>query len=285
MRSTYTNDRMSASLQDRKRAIYSSREFIGSVDCVIESSSRITGTISNFTTNLPYSVRGCYAASLNSISIPMNFGTNVYTRSFNVEYKNVGPWPGDFTLPIGYYYYSINAGTVTYTEASSYPLSNNLLYVILNWFSGALLSLTVLPQSGGINWTWDPATGGVTSTDVPSFFQLVGSTGFSWTSNDQPIDLSGVKTIGVIIPDISFQNSKSNVVGIPNYFTTVPVNVPYGSVLAYEPSREDISWFGSSKDISVLRIQLVDTNTNVVLPLVSEWSMVLRFYVSQDQTS
>ena len=74
--------------------------------------------------------------------------------------------------------------------------------------------------------------------------------------------------------------------GIPNYFTTIPVSVGYGSVLAYEPIREDVSWFGSStKDISALRIQVVDTSTNVVLPLVSEWSMVLRFYVVQDQTS
>jgi hypothetical protein len=273
-------------LQDRKRAIYASKEFIGTVDCVIESSSRVTGTPASFTTNLPYAIRGCFSASLSSISIPMNFGTNVYTRSFNVTYTNVGPWPGSFTLPIGYFYYSISAGTVTYTEAQAYPSSNNLLYFILNYFSGALESLTVLPQSGGINWEWDSATGGATSTDVPSFFQLLSSNGFAWLSNGQPIDLSGVKTIGLIIPDISFQNSKSNVVGIPNYFTTIPVSVSYGSVLTYEPIREDVSWFGSStKDISALRIQVVDTSTNVLFPLVSEWSMVLRFYVVQDQTS
>ena len=80
----------------------------------------------------------------------MNFGTNVYTRSFNVTYTNVGAWPTSFTLPIGYFYYSVNAGTVTYTDAQSYPSSNNLLYYILNYFSGALLSLTVLPQTGSI---------------------------------------------------------------------------------------------------------------------------------------
>ena len=99
---SFSNDRISPSLQDRKRAIYASKEFIGSVDCVIESSSRITGTKSSFTAN-PYAIRGCFAASLSSISIPMNFGTNVYTRSFNVTYNNVGPWPGSFTLPIGYF--------------------------------------------------------------------------------------------------------------------------------------------------------------------------------------
>lgn len=285
MSRTFANDRLAPSLSDRKRALYASKEFIGSIDCVIESSGRITGTIANFTTNLPYAIRGCFAASLNSISIPMNFGTNVYTRTFNVTYGNVGPWPGNFTLPVGYFYYSISAGTVTYAQATAYPSSNNLLYFILNYFGGALDSLTVLPQSGGINWEWNAATGGVQSIDMPSFFQLLASNGLAWLSNGQPIDLSGVKTIGLIIPDISFQNSKSNVVGIPNYFTTIPVNVGYGTVLAYEPIREDISWFGCSKDVSSLRIQIVDTNTNTVLPLVNEWSMVIRFYVDKEQTS
>ena len=283
---TFSNDRISPSLQDRKRAIYASKEFIGSVDCVIESSSRITGTPASFTANLPFAIRGCFAASLNSLSIPMNFGTNIYTRTFNITYNNVGSWPGSFTLPIGYFYYPTTPGVVTYEEAQVYTSTNNLLYFILNYFSGALSALNVLPQSGGINWIWASATGGAISTDIPDFFQLLSSNGFSWGSNGKPIDLSGVKTIGLIIPDISFQNSKSNVVGIPNYFTTIPVSVGYGSVLAYEPIREDISWFGSStKDISALRIQVVDTSTNVVLPLVSEWSMVLRFYVVQDQTS
>ena len=103
----------------------------------------------------------------------MNFGTNVYTRAFNITYGNVGPWPGSFTLPIGYFYYPISAGTVTYTQASAFPSSSNLLYFILNYFSGALDSLTVLPQSGGINWVWNAATGGATSVDMPSFFQMV----------------------------------------------------------------------------------------------------------------
>ena len=209
---TFLNDRLVYSLQDRKKAILASKEFIGSVDCIIESSARLSGTYSTFRTNLPYSIRGVYASSLKALSLPINFATNLYVRSFNVEYDNVGPWPGDFTLPIGYFYYSINAGTVTYTEASAYPTSNNLLYFILNYFSGALESLTVLPQSGGINWTWDGATGGVTSVDVPAFFQLQTTTGSAWISNGNPIDLSGVKQIGIIIPDVACQNSKSNVV-------------------------------------------------------------------------
>ena len=80
------------------------------------------------------------------------------------------------------------------------------------------------------------------------------------------------------------QNSKSNVVGIPNYFETVPVNVGFGSVLAYEPLREDINWMGASRDLSSIS-EVVDTLTNVVLPLVSDWSMTVRFYVTQEQTA
>ena len=282
MKRIFVGDHVSPSIRDRKQAMFSNKEFMASVDCVIESSSRMSGTPSQFVTHLPYAIRGCWAASLASISIPMNFGTNVYTRTFDVTYTNVGPWPGTFVLPIGYFTYGINQGTVTYTEAQNYPSSTNLLYFILNQFSGALDSLTVLPQSGGINWEWNAATGGAVAT-VPSFFQLLSSFGLNWISNGQPIDLSGVKTIGIIIPDISCQESKSNVAGIPNYFTTVPVNVGYGEVLVYEPLREDISSFGGSNTISSLSVQVVDTNTNTVLPLVSDWSMVIRFYVLQEQ--
>ncbi len=281
---TFLDDRLAYSLNDRKKAILQSKEFIASVDCIIESSSRQSGTYASFRTNLPYAVRGVYAASLKALSMPMNFGTNLYVRTFNVTYGNVGAWPGDFTLPIGYYYYSINQGNVTFAEAQMHLSSNNLLYYILNWFSGALASLSVDPSTGAINWVWDAATGGVTSTDVPAFFNLLTpTTGLAWVSNGSPIDLSGVKQIGIVIPDVSCQNSKSNVVGIPNYFETVPVNVGFGSVLAYEPLREDINWMGASRNLSSINVQVVDTATNTVLPLVSDWSMCVRFYVSQEQ--
>ncbi len=101
----------------------------------------------------------------------------------------------------------------------------------------------------------------------------------------KPIDLSGVKTIGLVIPDVACQNSKSNVVGIPNYFETIPVSVAFGNVLAYEPTREDINWFGASNDLSSITIKVVDTETNIELPLVSDWSLCIRFYVSKEQTA
>jgi hypothetical protein len=285
MSRAYLNDLKSFSLEDRKRAILTSTSFIQTVEQVLESSARISGTIASFRSSLPKGVRGVYAASLRSVSIPMNFATNLYTRTFNVTYTNVGPWPGDIVIPIGNFYYSINAGTVTYADATPHPTSNNLLYFILNYFNGALASLSVNPQSGAITWDWDAATGGVTSTDVPAWFNLQTTTGLAWISNGNPIDLSGVKTIGVIIPDLSSQSSKSNVVPIPGYFATIPVNVGFGQVLAYEPQREDICWLGANQDLSSMTVQLVDTATNVVLPMVTDWNITLRLYVSKEQTN
>lgn len=282
---TSERDRKNYSLQDRKRAISYAREFMESVDCVVDSSARQNGNYANFRTNLPYAIRGVYAASLKTISLPMNFGNNLYARTFNITYGAVGPWPGDFTLPIGYFQYSINSGTVTYATASAAPNSNNLLYWILNYFQGALSDMSVDPTTGAINWTWDAATMGATSTDVPAFFQLGATNGLAWISNGYPIDLASPKQVAVIIPDLAAQNSKSNVVGIPNYFCTVPVSVGYGSVLVYEPVREDISWLGSSRDISSINVQIVDTATNTVLPLVSDWTISIRLYTSQEQTS
>jgi len=215
----------------------------------------------------------------------MNFGTNLYVRTFDITYGAVGPWPGNFTLPIGYFQYSINDGTVTYATASASPNSNNLLYYILNYFQGALDNLAVDPTTGAINWTWDAATMGANSTNVPAFFQLGTTTGLAWVSTGYPIDLANPKHIGIIVPDFTAQNSKSNVVGIPNYFDVVPNNVGFGSVLVYEPIRENIVWLGSSRDISSINVQLVDTTTNVILPLVSDWTMTVLLYVSQEQTS
>jgi hypothetical protein len=286
MNRTLLNDRVNPSLLDRKRAIFSAKEFISSVDLVVESSSRSSGTIASFTTLIPFSVRGVFAASLKSFSMPMTFGTNLAVRTFTVTYTNVVSYPGNFTMPIGFYYYSLSQGTVTYAEATAYPSSNNLLYFILNYFSGGLDSLTVNPQTGGINWTWDASTGGVSSSNVPAFFNLLTPlSGLAWISNGKPIDLSGCRDIGLIISDLSSQGSNSNVTRLPNYFDTIPVNVSFGSVLAYEPIREEINWFGSAKDISILNVQVVDAATNILLPLLTDWSMVIRLYVSADQNS
>lgn len=285
MRQSYIGNTLSLSIEDRKRAITQSKEFIPSIEVNIESKSRTSGTYAAFTTNLSYGIRGVYAASLKNFSLPMNFGNVLSPVSFNLTYTNVSPYPGNFLLSPGYYTYSINAGTVTYATAALNPTSNNLLYYILNWFSGGLDSLSVNPQNGTINWDWKASTGGATSTDMPAFFQLLDSAGLAWIGNGQPIDLSGCRTVGIIIPDLSIQSSKSNVVGIPNYFTSVPVNVGFGSVLVYEPVREDINWVGGPKTISSLSIMVVDTTTNEILPLVSDWSLVLRIYVSDQQNT
>lgn len=282
----FVNDKLYPSINERKQALYASREFMASVECVVESSKRTMGTIASFTALFPFSIRGVYAASLKSLSMPMNFGTLLSPLSFNVTYGAVGSWPGNITIPAGYWWYSINQGTVTYAEAQMNLSSNNILYFILNTFAGALDSLTVLPNSGGVNWVWDSATSGVSSTDVPAWFNLLTPlSGLSWVSNGYPWDLSGCRNVGIVVTDVAAQNSKSNVVPIPNYLATVPVNVSFGSVLAYEPQREDISYLGGAKNLSCICCQVVDTATNQVLPLVTDWSMVIRFYVTQEQTS
>jgi hypothetical protein len=282
---SFVNDKLYPSINERKQALYASREFMANVDCVVESSKRTMGTIASFTAFLPYAVRGVWAASLKSLSMPMNFGTLLSPLRFDVTYGAVGPGPGNIVIPAGYWYYSINQGTVTYAQAQMNLSSNNILYFILNQFAGTLDSLTVLPNSGGVNWTWDASTSGVTSTNVPAWFNLLNTTGLAWISNGSPWDLSGCRNVGIVVTDVAAQNSKSNVVAIPNYLATVPVNVSFGSVLAYEPEREDICYLGGEKNLSCVCCQVVDTATNLVLPLVTDWSMVIRFYVTQEQTS
>lgn len=279
-----TGDTLNPSLADRKRALYSSREFMASVECVVDSSSRIRGTPNNFVTLVPYGIRGIYAASLKSCSIPQNFGNVLSAQSFTVTYQNVVAFPANFTLPVGFYYLNLNQGTLNYTDITVTSSNNICEYIMINML-GAISSITVNPNTGSWNWVWDGTCGVVTSTDIGAFWQFLTHAGISWIGNGDPINLSGCLSIGIILPELSGTNSKSTQVGIPGYFASVPVTVPFGQVLAYVPIREDIVFLGGSKDLSNITVQLVDTQSNTVIPLSSDWTMALRLYVSQDQNS
>src|SRR5690242_20333286 len=101
------------SIAERKRAMLYSKDFMSVVNCVVESASRMSGSSpAGFTVSLPFGgVRSVFGASLVSLSLPMNFGTVLYPQSFQVNYQNVVAFPANFTLPIGYYWYNISAGT------------------------------------------------------------------------------------------------------------------------------------------------------------------------------
>jgi hypothetical protein len=282
---TFIGDSFAPSLADRKQAMFSSKEFISSVNVVLSSTNRISGSLNACKFNLPTPIRGVYAASLKSISLPFNFGNVLSPLSFTVTYTNVVAFPGSFTLSAGYYWYDINAGTVTYATASATPTSNNLIYYILNYFSGGLTSITVNPLNGSWNWAWDSSTGGVASTNVPSFFQfgLTSLSGLNWLGNGNPIDLSGCKNVAIQIQELSYVSYQSTVLSNPGYFVTVPVNCDFGQVLSYQPIREDICYLDSQGDIGTLSVNIVDGATNSNLPLVSNWIIELRLYVIRNQ--
>src|SRR4051794_36038990 len=99
MEHSFLNDHLVPSIQDRKRAIFSQKEFMSAVNCIVESVGRQAGgTHAHFTANLPFAVRGVYAASLTSLTMPMNFGTNLTDLSFDVKYTSVTAFPGNFAL-------------------------------------------------------------------------------------------------------------------------------------------------------------------------------------------
>src|SRR5688572_8112374 len=76
-------------------------------------------------------------------------------KHFDVEYGAVTAYPGDFTLGIGRYSYNLYAGEITYAMASAAPVDlykDDLVYILLRWFNGAIDSITIDPSTG--RWTW-----------------------------------------------------------------------------------------------------------------------------------
>ncbi len=116
-----------------------------------------------------------------------------------MEYGAVTPFPGDFTLGIGRYSYNLYAGKITYEMANEAPIDlylDDLVYILLRWFSGAIDSISINPSTGVWTWVWNEDTVSVTSTseDVLGFFKIVSQGSRIWHSSST-VDLVGPKNI------------------------------------------------------------------------------------------
>jgi hypothetical protein len=164
-------------LSDRKRYIQSNSAFSGNSSLVLNSASRITGSINNAIYRLNKPIIA-YAVSLKSLTLPVTWPNLTRTLHFNVTYNPGGqPYPGDITIGIGNYTYNLYQGQVTYAQVNAQPIYTNkddLVWYILRWFGGGLDSITIDPIAGSWTWVWNAAITSVTSTDpdVLNFFKI-----------------------------------------------------------------------------------------------------------------
>lgn len=284
------NNQRIPSYLDLKQILYRNPAFQPSTVLTLATENRTQGsTLNNPRWNLPYPVKGAYAISLKSLSLPYTWPNVVSAKTFDVTYGAVTAYPGDFTLPIGNYYYYLNGGTVTYATASALPPTEekaNLVYYILRWFNGGVSSISIDPSNGEWIWTWDPSVVTVTSTsaDVLGFFKINYQTSQTWKSS-ATVDITGPKLIAIGCPDLAVGGYVSSATPLQSYLCTCPMQtIAQGDLLTHEPPIEHVTWFAQTgKFISAISLGIYDAATNELLPLQAEWSCELKVYIDRPQ--
>jgi hypothetical protein len=82
-------------------------------------------------------VKGAYAVSLKSITLPVSWPNVTSVKTFDVEYGAVTPFPLDFVLPIGRYSYNLYQGLVDYTTVNATPadqMKDDLVYFLMEFW-------------------------------------------------------------------------------------------------------------------------------------------------------
>ena len=277
------------SFRERKQILYRDPAWQPHTTLVLDSSQRSSGGISNPTWTLPQYIRGCYALSLKSWEIPVSWPNVTSAITLAVTYgANTGGYPTSITIPIGRYNYNNEIGIVTYTTANAAPstsYTDDLMYVILRLFAGALTSISINASTGVWTWNWNSAQTSVTSTSasVTSFFnisnQASGNT-YTWVSSG-PVDLTGPKVITLCCGDIARNAYSTAVVNAPCYLCSLPVQAAnYGDLISWNPQFEKIVYFADSgKVITALNFMVMDPRTATMISLSADWAIELKIYI------
>src|SRR5690242_20554184 len=126
----------------KNRIIYTNPAFQPSVIVSLDTSSRDINTpLNNPSWTLPIPVKGAYAISSKSASIPITWNNVASTKQFEVTYGAVTAFPVNFELTPGWYDYGLEDGLITYAMAIAAPSDqylDNLVYVLLRQMGGAI---------------------------------------------------------------------------------------------------------------------------------------------------
>lgn len=270
--------------RDRKQILYRDPAFQPNTVLILDSSNRSSGGISNPTFSFAAPVSGAYAVSLKSFEIPISWPNVLTAQSFTATYgSNPSSFPTSITIPVGRYNYNNEIGQLTYTTVSAAPATSytdDLMYYILRQFAGALDSITVNASTGVWTWAWDSSLTSVTSTNVPTFFNIATQATLTWTSSG-PIDLTGPKVISVCCGNLARTGYTTPIPFSPCYLVSCPIgNLNYGDLLSFVPPLEKLTFFGDAgQNISNLNLMVMDPRTGTMLPLSADWTVELKIYV------
>lgn len=193
-----------------------------------------------------------------------------------------------------------NQGTLTNVEVRAGPaLPNDIRYYMINHFlstagvgSDALLSVTLDYVSGKLTLVWNSAFSAVTWVTVAGSIQYtlaaqLGFDGINGSSNMTGVNipnLGGPTSIGISLSEGTLENDVS-VIGTgerKQWMWIIPVNVPYGGYLYYEPfNLSTLLTRSNSKPLNSFTVTFYDTGSG--LPLVVDnnvpwelrlWAMV-----------
>jgi hypothetical protein len=259
----------------------------------LDTKNRRPGTsINNPTWDIPIPVKGVYACSLKSMCIPVTWPNLSSGVTFTVSYGAVVAFPTTFVLAPGKYSYNYYAGSVTYAQASAAAATDfkdDLVYILLRAFQGAITSIQIDPSNSQWTWTWDSSCVSVTSSssDVTNFFKITNQSAggpLTWTSSGT-VDLTGPKMITFSSPELACGGFVSSGTNTQSYLCSCPVStLNFGDVLSHEPALEHITYFGqASKFVSSLSLAIMDAGTNQLLPLDADWGVELKFYIIVQQ--
>ena len=259
--------------RELKQILYRNPDFQPATVLALDTTNRVPGTpINNPTFSLPTPVKGSYAVSLKSLTLPVTWPNVTSSVGFEVTYGAVTGFPGSFTLPIGRYYYD-NSGIVTYTTAAAAPATDfkdNLVYRLLIQMGGAITSIQIDPSDGTWNWEWDPSCVSVTTTssDVPTFFKISQKGSLYWITSGT-IDLVGPKLIMIGANLASGGYVASSTISQSYLRSCLPTS-SFGDLLTHEPTKEHVTWFGQTKIVSNVTLAIIDSSTNLLLPLQAD---------------
>jgi len=255
----------------------------------LNSDQRDSGEVNNsvFSIIPPYP-KAVYASSLKEFT----FLNTIYTFQNNLVWANIyeanpSSFPTQITLTQGTYTY----GNGTVLLADAYPTipsvyQNDLRYVLINGFQGAITSIAVnsITNRWQIDWDATIVTAGwntlLTSADLYSIMNLPSSTVGAIWSTLGPVNLSPPTQLA--LASVKLDNEQLTSTKGPNtWFCVVDVDQGPGEMVYHTPIREDRTEHSRPFDLATLTIQILNPLDQSFIQGLVSWSLIMRLYIEE----
>jgi hypothetical protein len=253
----------------------------------LNSDQRLSGDVNNatFTIVQPFP-RNIFACSIKEFCFLNTIYTLQTSMTWAVIYTaNPSAFPTQITLTKGTYSYGY--GTVTYAMASpTIPdiWMNDIRYVLLNAFQGAIASIVVSSITNSWTIHWNPSTVStawnvlLTTPALFTIFNLPPTTSAALWSTLGPVNLSPPNQVAFASYQLDNQQLRG-AVGENSWTCVIDVDSGPGDVVFHTPKREEIARFGKPLDnLSTIDVSIQNPLDNSLIQGLTWWSVLLRLY-------